>query len=217
VIAAGAVAVPAIRAHRGGEDEHLPVDEAGADGADGADGASEVAEADLHDGLASFYRREFGRTARLALLLTGDRAVAEELAMEAFVRVAGRWRRVAGMENPGAYLRRIVVNLATSRWRRLQLERRALGHAHTAASPDAVRWDTEAADRTNEILDAVRTLPDRQRACVVLRYFEDLPDAAVAATLGCSVGTVKSQLHKARTRLGELLRPLPDREGEPGD
>lgn len=211
MITAGALAVPAIRAHRRGAGEHLPVDDAGVGAGD------EVAEADLHDGLDSFYRREFGRTARLALLLTGDRAVAEELTMEAFVRVAGRWHRIAVMENPGAYLRRIVVNLATSRWRRLQLERRALGHAQTAASPNAVRWDTEAADQTNEILDAIRTLPDRQRACVVLRYFEDMPDAAVATALGCSVGTVKSQLHKARTRLGELLRPPSDQEGEPRD
>ena len=161
--------------------------------------------------LGDFYAAELAATARLALLLTSDRGVAEELTMEAFARVAARWPRVATMDQPGAYVRRIVVNLATSRWRRQQVERRAL--ARTRAAAAEIRWDVDVAERSRSVIEAIGQLPARQRAAVVLRYFEDMREADVARTLGCSIGTVKSQLSKARTRLAQLLGDNDDRDG----
>ena len=156
------------------------------------------------DAPEDLFRRHFSSLCRTAFLLTGDAGVAEELVMEAFARTLPRWSAVERAEQPAAYLRRAVVNLCASRVRRLGAERRA--RARSGTSGDA-RWDAELADTVRIVLDAVRRLPDRQRACVALRYFEDLPEQEVAVALGCSVGTVKSQLAKARVRLAELLDP----------
>ena len=173
-------------------------------------GAEATEEVEPGRDLEGFYRDEFGRAGRLALLLVGDQHVAEEITMEAFMRVAARWSKVSSLEDPGAYLRRVVVNVATSRWRRLQVERRALGRL---GGPEQVVWNVSGRGESAHVLDAVRLLPQRQRACVVLRYFEDLPEAEIAATLRCSLGTVKSQLSKARARLAQLLAA----EGNDGD
>jgi RNA polymerase sigma-70 factor (sigma-E family) len=150
------------------------------------------------------FRRHFASLCRTAFLLTGSASVAEEIVMEAFARSLPRWAAVENAEQPAAYLRGAVVNLCASRVRRLGAERRARERSGT--SPKA-RWDAELADETRVVVEAVRRLPDRQRACVVLRYFEDLPEQDIARCLGCSIGTVKSQLAKARVRLATLLDP----------
>ena len=147
----------------------------------------------------ALFAEQFASLCRTAYLVLGDAGLAEEMVMEAFARTLPRWRAVESAEQPVAYLRRAVVNLCVSRVRRLVVERRA------PAGAERVRWDTDIADEARTVLDAVRLLPARQRACIVLRYFDDLPELDIAAAMGCSVGTVKSQLSKARTRLGELL------------
>jgi RNA polymerase sigma-70 factor (sigma-E family) len=136
-----------------------------------------------------FYRDRFAPMARLALLLTGELASAEDIAQEALTRVHGSFAR---LDAPSAYLRTVVVNLCR-RHRRGNDRRRALGERMTMSPP------AEPAPR--ELLDAIDALPYRQKAVVVLRYYEDLSEAEIAAVLGCRPGTVKSSAARALARL----------------
>lgn len=147
------------------------------------------------DALTSLFEAEYGHLCRLAYLLTGDASRAEEVVMDAFVRSMARWRDV---REPGAYVRRAVVNLSSNRRRRAFFERRHPLDAGAAA--------IELAEPADDVWAAVRALPPKQRAAVVLRYWDDLGDAQIAAVLGCSVGTVKSQLSKARASLARALQ-----------
>jgi RNA polymerase sigma-70 factor (sigma-E family) len=139
---------------------------------------------------------------RTAFLLTGHRADAEDLLQEALLQVSRRWERL-DPGAPDAYVRRTMVNLRTSRWRRHRL-------APVLESPDAF----VTADHAGQVLDrdemwtALATLPPRMRAVLVLRFYEDLSEADIAADLGCSVGTVKSTTHRA---LAKLRVALPER------
>jgi RNA polymerase sigma-70 factor (sigma-E family) len=140
--------------------------------------------------LAELYARNVGAGMRLAYLLTGNQQQAEDLVQEAFVRCVGRFRYLRVPDAFDAYLRRAIVNLHTSGLRRRRVERawliREVGRlAHSAAPfPDvgarADLWTTLA------------TLPARQRAALVLRYYEDLSEREAAQVLGCSVAAVKS-------------------------
>ena len=117
------------------------------------------------------------------------------------LRALAGWRRIGSMDRPDLYLRRIVVNLCTSNIKRRGIERRA--NARAAAQ----RLDMPAASPPEpSVTRAVSELPVRQRACVVLRYYEDRPETEIAEVLRCSVGTVKSQLSKAREKLERALR-----------
>jgi RNA polymerase sigma-70 factor (sigma-E family) len=138
---------------------------------------------------------QYTRLVRLAALLTGSAAVAEDIVQDAFAQVVRRWHDIT---EPAAYLRIAVVNGCTS-WGRSQARQRRLQpdrHAHTAAVPD----DALA------VRDALAALSEDQRACVVLRYYGGFTEQEVAATLGCSVGTVKSRVHRALARMREELR-----------
>jgi RNA polymerase sigma-70 factor (sigma-E family) len=142
---------------------------------------------------------------KTAYLLVWDMAEAEDLVQECLLGVARRWPRVAAMEHPHAYARRILVNLvldgAQGRARRRhELAIRAADHHEppAAAGPSAL-------DADPGLLDALRALPKQQRATVVLRYFEDLSEAQTAQVLGCSVGTVKSTTSRALDRLRHTL------------
>ena len=145
------------------------------------------------DSIGAFFESEYSALCRLAYLLTGDGSRAEEIVMEAFVRSISRWRSI---REPKAYLRRAVLNLCRNRRRRAWLERHAPTSREDASTP---------AEPTDHVWAAVRRLPARQRASVVLRYYEDMSEADIAATLGCSAGTVKSQLAKARASLARAL------------
>lgn len=163
--------------------------------------------------LASLFREHYPSMVRLAYLLTSDRGVSEEIAQEAFVRTWRAWGRIRREGAEPAYLRATVVNLSRSSLRRRFLELRhrsaerplpADDHAEPAVSIDLAR--------------AVRSLPPRRRACVVLRYYADLSEQETARLLGVSVGTVKSQTHKALSHLQRLLEDSgkglpPSREG----
>ena len=138
---------------------------------------------------------------RLAFALTGEAGSAEEVVQEAFVRLYASWRRLDQIDHPPTFLRRIVVNLCRSRGRRAALRRRVdpLLHGPTSEEQPDVALQLD-------IWSALESLPPRQRACAVLRYLEDMTEQEVADLLSCSTGTVKSQLHKARSKLGPLLR-----------
>jgi RNA polymerase sigma-70 factor (sigma-E family) len=164
-----------------------------------------VAEpADFHDYVLA-RRRSLLRT---AWLLTGDWHAAEDLVQIALMRCYPRWSRV----EPGsadAYVRRAMVNVFTSSRRR-----RWRGEVPTAELPETVATDEYAAvDQRHTVLIALAGLPARQRATVVLRFFDDASEADAAAALGCSVGTVKSQTSKALAELRSsgVLLDLHDR------
>jgi RNA polymerase sigma-70 factor (sigma-E family) len=133
----------------------------------------------------------------LAYLITGDRSVAEDLAQEAFVRLAGRFRHLRHREAFAAYLRRTVVNLGISYLRHVRVERRYVA-GQPREEPFAGPAELEVRD---ELWRALGRLTARQRAAVVLRYYEDLSEQQAAEALGVSVAAVRSQLFRAMEAL----------------
>jgi RNA polymerase sigma-70 factor (sigma-E family) len=140
---------------------------------------------------------------RTAWLLTGDWALAQDLVQTALARSWPRWERINRRDNPEVYVRQVMVNTWTT-WSR----RRWRGEKASPAVADApARGDlaTEVANRM-ALRDALAMLSRRQRAVLVLRVYDDLPEAQVAAMLNCSVGTVKSTMSRALARLREEPR-----------
>lgn len=152
--------------------------------------------------LEELYRAHHQRLVRLARVLTGDDAVADELVQEAFAQAhRSLVRPRAGAEL--AYLRRAVINRAHGHHRHLRVVRAV--PAEPPAYADAAETGVLAADRRREVVQAVRALPARQRDCVVLHYYEELTDVEIARTLGISTGSVKTHLHRARATLAQVL------------
>ncbi|MFD7451729.1 SigE family RNA polymerase sigma factor [Kitasatospora sp. NPDC059827] len=143
---------------------------------------------------------------RTAWLLTGDRHQAEDLLQTALAKVWPRWELIA-RERPEAYLRKVLVNCHVSWWRRRWTGE--LPHEELP-EPTVARADPYEDVLLGQVVaEAVRSLPPRQRAVVVLRFFEDLSVEETAEVLRCSTGTVKSQSHRA---LAALRGRLPARE-----
>jgi RNA polymerase sigma-70 factor (sigma-E family) len=137
---------------------------------------------------------------RLAFGLTGDRWLAEDIAQMTLARAYVAWRRVSRADDPDAYVRRILVNASNRRFRRRRFAEQPGDLPETAVDGPADLVGERAA-----LLAALRQLPARQRSVVVLRYWQDLTDAQIAATLGCSPGTVRSQLSRALAKLRVAL------------
>lgn len=146
-----------------------------------------AAKDDEDDGFVALYRDRYDAMVRLAYLMTGSRAITEELVQDAFVSVHRSWDRA---ESPRAYLRTAVVNACRS-WGR----RRALELLRKPAPPDPVLLVTD------ELWDVLQTLPPRQRAAIVLRFYEDLPDEEIAVLLGCKVPTVRTAIFRGLAKL----------------
>jgi len=157
------------------------------------------------DAVAALFDVHYDGLCRLATLLLDDRGQAEEAVQEAFLRTFVGWRRIRHPERAGAYLRAAVVNQCRSRGRRRVSEQRGNRAVWSDAMEGGGPSDVERTGEVLAVLEAVRALPTRQREAVVLRYYADLSEAEVARALGCSVGTVKSQLSKARATLARLL------------
>lgn len=154
--------------------------------------------------VAALFRRHYTPMCRLAYVILADAHVAEEVVMDALLKTFSGWGRIRDAASTEAYLRRAVVNGCRSKIRRKAVESRAaIVIKNRMRAPD--EWADEGTDTRREVWHAVQQLPERQRTCVVLRYFEDLPEAEIAELMECSVGTVKSQLHKARARLEKTL------------
>jgi RNA polymerase sigma-70 factor (sigma-E family) len=153
--------------------------------------------------LAGVFRDHYIALVGLARLLVDDRGEAEELVQEAFARTYAAWGRLRHRDDPLAYVRRTVVNLARGGLRRRGVARRA----RLLPSPDASSAEVVAfaSARRSEIIAAVRALPSRQRECVALRYALDLPIAQIARELGIAEGSVKQHLHRARAALTGAL------------
>jgi RNA polymerase sigma factor (sigma-70 family) len=139
------------------------------------------------------YRRLWPPMVRLAHLVSGSAAVGEEVVQDAFLGLQQRWDSV---EHPEAYVRTAVLNRARTAGRRAGRER-------PGAVPEVVR---DLTPETDAVWDVLRRLPERQRAAVVLRFYEDRPDDEIAALLGCRPATVRSLIHRALARLEGVLR-----------
>ncbi|MEV2254877.1 SigE family RNA polymerase sigma factor [Streptomyces sp. NPDC050147] len=161
--------------------------------------------------------REFVATRTSTLLKTavllsgGDRHAAEDLLQNALVKAAGRWHRI---DDPEAYVRQILYRQQVSRWR-LKWPRRELA---VAEPPESAERDGAGAAELRVVMRAaLARLTTRQRTVLVLRYFEDLPEADVARLLGCSVGTVRSTTHRSLAKLRGLAPELAALDGpDPG-
>jgi RNA polymerase sigma-70 factor (sigma-E family) len=158
-----------------------------------------------------FVVQNVDRLLRTAFLIAWDEREAEDLVQECLFKVARRWPRVRAMDEPGAYARRVLVNLALDGASRRARRRTELEPALGAGEPfaDPLGALTDRAD----LLHALAELPRDQRAVLVLRYFNDLTEAQAATVLGCSEGTVKSRAFRGLARLRESLSPLPVESG----
>ena len=151
-----------------------------------------------------FYAALWPRLVRTAYAVSGDLGVAEDAVQTAFAKAYRSWRRISRLEAPEAYVRKMAVNEVLSTRRRA-----AVRHEVTRSDPPerAAAGSPDDALAHDEMWRAVSTLPPRQRAVLVLRYYEDLSEQQIADTLGCRPGTVKSQASAAlatlRTRLGD--------------
>jgi RNA polymerase sigma-70 factor (sigma-E family) len=152
---------------------------------------------DPGDDFDSYVALRAGHLLKLAYLLTGNAADAEELVQESLTRIFLAWRKVVAADDRDAYVRRVVVNANQRRFRRRRVTE-VFGQEREGCS----RADDQSmVEDRQHLAGLLAELPDRQRLVVVLRYYEDLSEAVVANLLGCSVGTVKSQASKALAKL----------------
>ena len=170
---------------------------------DGTEVGSEVAPLSFDE----FFAAEFASVAGLAFVLCGRWSLAEELAQDAFVAALRRWEQVRTFDDPGAWVRRVVANLATSSWRRRSREARALARFWNRPESPA-----QLGPADDDFWQEVRRLPRRQAQCVALRYLEDRSIADIATVLGIAESTVRVQLHNGRRTLATQLAETVEEE-----
>lgn len=153
------------------------------------------------DAFAEFVAARSGALHRAAYLMVGDAGLAQDLVQEALTKTYVAWPRLRDPANAEAYTRKAITTTAITWFRRRSWSERPTDHLpeRTAAGP------ADASDERAWLWAALLELPVRQRAAVVLRYYEDLTEAQTAAAMGCAVGTVKSQVSAALTKLRERL------------
>ncbi|MEY9934193.1 RNA polymerase sigma-70 factor (sigma-E family) [Catenulispora sp. GP43] len=175
-------------------------------------GGGSAVKAAQEESFREFVEGSWNRLLRTAYLLTGDHGAAEDLVQNALMRTYRHWARIEAYESPEAYVRRVMVNANISAWRR----RRPVVHV-MAEPPEPRSGAGETGDHQDtyalrdELWRAVCTMSPRMRTVFVLRYFEDLAEAEVAAVMGCAVGTVKSQIARGLAKLRTELHA----EGSP--
>ena len=140
-----------------------------------------------------FCRETYEPMVRLAFLLTSSVETAEDLVQDVLARTQPRWSKIA---EPGAYVRRAVVNACNSHHRRRFRER-----AHPPRQPEPAELNAD------ELFDVLGELPPRMRSALVLRYYQDLPENEIAELLGCAPGTVRSLVHRGLQRLRLVIEP----------
>ena len=176
-------------------------------------GVAAAAPADRHESgvpgaaaaVTSLYQAHAVPFLRLAIVMLGDRASAEDVVQEAFCSLYRRWRHLSDHEKALAYVRSAVLNGCRSQLRtRIRAERRnrPIAVAHAASAED----DALVADDHRQVLTALRALPARQREALVLRFYLGLTEPGIAQSMGISVGTVKSTTSRALAALGRLLK-----------
>jgi RNA polymerase sigma-70 factor (sigma-E family) len=152
--------------------------------------------------LEGFVAARTGALVRAAYLLTGDRGLAEDLVQTVFIKVAPRWGRIVAAGDPEGYVRTVLYREHVSRWR--------LHRGREVLSAEGGLTDAPSPDQADMVLERLALggllaqLNRRQRAVLVLRYYEDLSEGATARVLNCSVGTVRSQTARALAKLRVL-------------
>ena len=154
--------------------------------------------------LADLYRLHAREAMRLAFLITGDEAAAEDLAHDAFIKVSGRFGDLRDPSAFGPYLKRTVINLANSRFRRRKVERAYLESHGRPMSEPVGSVERDSIER-EQMWRTLMRLPARQRAAIVLRFYEDLTEQQTADLMGCPVGTVKSLVSRGLDALREVV------------
>jgi RNA polymerase sigma-70 factor (ECF subfamily) len=147
-----------------------------------------------------FFLAEFPRLVSVLTAWCGDRPAAEDLAQDALLQAHRNWATVAALDRPGTWVRRVALNRSSNEGRRRRRERAALSRLRSDTRSEVV---VPTAD--DQLWDRVRALPPAQRDATILRYVDDLPLADIAAVLGCSDGTVKTHLQRARRTLANHL------------
>ncbi|GAA2989769.1 SigE family RNA polymerase sigma factor [Streptomyces fulvorobeus] len=164
----------------------------------------DAAAAEFHE----FFEAHYAELARLAHMLTGEADAADDLAADALLALWHRWDRVRSAEHPVAYARGVVANLARTRIRGAVRERRRVALFWTPrGGADGFAAEGPDVPAVVDVQEALRRLPFRKRACVVLRHAFDLSERDTALVLGISVGTVKSQTSRGVAELQRLLGP----------
>ncbi len=167
-------------------------------GAVALDGAAPAAGAE--DAVEALFRAEYRALVRLASLLLDDRGAAEEVVQDAFVKLHVAWAKLREPERAAAWLRSAVLNGARSR-----LRHRAVRRRHLTVARDRVEVDFLADVEQRRMIAALRTLPERQREALVLKFYADLSEAETAVAMGVSAGSVKTHVHRGLAALERLL------------
>jgi RNA polymerase sigma-70 factor (ECF subfamily) len=175
----------------------------------GSDPGTEDDESSGPEPFESFYHREFPRMVTLACAVSGSRAAAEDIAQDALLQARRHWDTIGGYDKPGAWLRRVTIQLAGKRLRRARAEAAAFLRLGV---PDPIPPIPPGTDEVEDVLRAIGRLPQRQRAAVTLCYLEDRSVKEVAEILGCAEGTAKAHLFKARAALARMLEDRTTRE-----
>lgn len=160
-----------------------------------------VPEVRVPGSFEQLYQSDYRAVVGLTYAMTGSRWVAEDLAQEAFLRAHREWSQVEQMLSPGGWVRRVALNLARSRWRRMRSEARA----SLRLASQAQRGNTQGEPELEVFWEEVRRLPARQSQALTLRYVEDMSLAQIASVLDVAEGTVKALLHQGRGRLSRQL------------
>ena len=164
------------------------------------------ADCDADSALEQLYAAHWRRLVRLGVLLLRDQGLAEEVVQEAFVAMHARWRSLRDPDKALAYLRQTVVNRSRSALRhRGVVERYVARQSGALPLAEAADGPSLDADRRTAVLDALRTLPTRQREVLALRYYLELSEAEIAETLGISRGAVKAHASRGSATLRDLL------------
>jgi len=167
-----------------------------------------IAADDLLVDFEAYVRASQTKHKRLAFLLTGNLHAAEDLLQAAYAKLYPRWDKVRTYDAPDAYLRKVMLSLRTSLWRRHKNREWSVDELpDLGSSPDHAGGNA----KSQALMKALGDLPERQRAAVVLRHWCDQSEAQTAAIMGCSIGTVKSNTSKG---LAHLRRALGQAEGE---
>jgi len=174
---------------------------AGDGNVDDGSGSGKPEQPYLAEAFEVFYRREYRAVVGLAFALSGSRWVAEDVAQDAFVVAHRRWETLVRYDRPGAFVRRVVANLAVSHARRLAAEARALARMASRHGPAIAPLET----RDDAFWEAVRRLPQRQCQAMALRYLEDRTVDDIAMILGCAPETVRVHLHRGRAEVARQL------------
>lgn len=169
--------------------------------------AGETITVEAEELVVKLFRAEGRSLVRLARLFVDDRDAAEDLVQEAFLRLARHAGKIDAIDKAPAYLRSIVLNLARDHNRRglVSLRHHASSGRDIDVVEDAVGDRLVRSEEHARVLEAVRRLPTRQRDCVTLRYFEEMPIDAIASTLGVSANSVKTHLQRAMAALDRML------------